>query len=42
MDVPAAEEVAAVATISRTQPVAEEAVVEVIGHNQQKSDLIKS
>ena len=42
MDVMAAEEVAAVSTTSRTQPVAKEAVVEVIGHDQQKLDLIKS
>jgi hypothetical protein len=42
MDVTAAEEAAAVATIRRTLPVAEEAMVEVIGHNQQKSDLTKS
>ena len=42
MDVTAAEEVAAVATTSITQPVAKEAVVEVIGHDQRKSDLIKS
>ena len=41
MDVTAAEEVAAVTT-SRTLPVAEEAVVEGIGHGQQRSDLIKS
>ena len=41
MDVTAAEEVAAVAT-SRTLPVAEEAVVEAIGFDQRKSDLIKS
>ena len=42
MDVTAAGEVATVATISRTQPVAEEAVVEIIGNDQRKSDLIKS
>ena len=42
MDITAAEEVATVASISRTQPVAEEAVVEVIGHDQKKSDFIKS
>ena len=41
MDVTAAEEVVAVAT-SRNLPVAEEAVVEAIDHNQRKSDLIKS
>ena len=42
MDVTAAEEVAAVATIRRTLPVAEEAVVEVLGLDQQKLDLTKS
>ena len=42
MDVTAAEEVAAVATIRRTPPVAEEAVVEVTGLDQQRSDLTKS
>ena len=42
MDVMAAEEVAAVATIRRTLPAAQEAVVEAIGHNQQRLDLIKS
>ena len=41
MNVMAAEEVAAVA-IRRTQPLVEEAVVEVIGHDQQKLDLTKS
>ena len=42
MDVTAAEEVAAVATIRRAQPVAEEAMLEVIGLNQQRLDLTKS
>jgi hypothetical protein len=42
MDVMAAEEIAAVAKISRTQPLVEEALVEVIGHDQQKLDLTKS
>ena len=42
MDVTAAKEVASVATIRRTLPVAEEAVVEVIGLEQQRSDLTKS
>jgi hypothetical protein len=42
VDVTAAEEVAAVATIRRTLPVADEAVVEVTGLGQQRSNLIKS
>ena len=42
MDVMAAEEAAAVAITRRTLPVAEEAVVEVTGQDQQKSDLTKS
>ena len=40
--VTAAEEVAAVVTIRRTPPVAKEAVVEVTGLDQQRSDLTKS
>ena len=35
MYVTVAEEVVAVATIRRTQPLVEEAVVEAIGHGQQ-------
>ncbi len=42
MDVTAAEEVAAVATIKSTQPLVKEAVVEAIVHDQQRSDLTKS
>ncbi len=41
MDVTAAEEVAAVA-IKRTQPLVEEAVVEVKCQDQQRLDLTKS
>ena len=41
MDVTAAEEVATV-VIRRTQPLVEEAVVEGIGHVQQRLELIKS
>ena len=42
MDVTAAKEVVAVATVRRTLPVAEEAVVEVTGLDQRRSELTKS
>ena len=38
MDVMAAEEVAEVAIIRKTQPLVEEAMLEIIGHDQQQSD----
>ena len=42
MDITAAEEAAEVAAIRRTPPLAEEAVVEVTGLDQLRSDLKKS
>ena len=42
MYVTAAKEVTEVATISRTQPLVEEAMVELMGNNQRKLYLTKS